>query len=202
MAATTTTLNGSISASVTQLTLTAYTAPTGRSKPLLKVDDELMLIVDASASPTLGVVRGYMGTAAASHKTQAGAVYGRPIDMQTSKGPSQAYPSLSNPTIAGQVQGVTATGATGSTAATITAGSPAFLMVTGTSGAGINLPYPQPGAAYEIQNGTTGVVKIYSVGATINGTTGTTAVSLTATGNLLAFANCVTAGAWLVAGNT
>ena len=202
MSATTTTLSGTITASASTVTLAAYTAPSGRSKPLLKVDDEIMLIVDASNSPTLGVARGYMGTVAIGHRNLAAVQYGRPGDMQTSKGPTQAYPSLSNPYILGQSQGVTATGATGSTAASITAGPPAFLMVTGTSGAGINLPYPQPGASYEIQNGTTGAVNVYCVGATINGTTGTTAFSLTATGNKLAFANCATAGAWLVAGNT
>lgn len=198
MAATTTYVNAAQGASDRTITLNAYTAPSGRAKALVKVDDEIMLITDTTNAPTLGVVRGYMGTAAAAHKLYAAAVYGAPGDMQTYKGPTVGYASVPNAFEPENVQEVTITGATGTTAAPITAQAPAFLNVTGTSGAGLNLPYPQPGWSYTIRNGTTGVCKIYSVGATINGTTGTTAVSLTATGNLTAVAKCSTAGAWYV----
>jgi hypothetical protein len=202
MAATTTTANGAISASSNVVTLTAYTAPAGRAKPILKVDDEIMLITDTSASPTLGVVRGYMGTSAVQHRTQAAIVYGAPQDMQVSKGPSWTSASLVTPAILGLSQEVTCTGTTGTNAANITATSAAFLNVTGTSGAGINLPYPLAGASYVIKNGTTGALLVYSDGASLNGVTGTTGVTIGATGNRLAFANCATAGAWQINGNT
>lgn len=202
MAATTTTVNGAIGASDKTITLTAYTAPSGRAKPLVKIDDEIMLITDVSNAPTLGVVRGYLGTSAVAHSTQAGAVYGAPTDMQVAKGPTHVSASLTTPTVFQYVQEVTATGSTGSTAAIVTVPPCAFLNATGTSGAGINLPVPVAGHSYMVKNNGTGVIKLYSVGATINGTTGTTAFSLTATGNLMAFANCSTAGAWQVAGNT
>lgn len=197
-----TTLNGAVGASDKTVKLAAYTAPSGRAKPLLRVDDEIMLITDNSASPTLGVVRGYMGTVAAAHTTQAGVTYGPPGDLQTSKGPTQANPSVSNPRITFNVQEATATGATGSTAAAVTVPLPAYVNCTGASGAGINLPVPVAGDQAMLRNAMTGVLKIYCVGGTINGTTGTTAVSVTATGNLTAWANCATAGAWYVLGNT
>jgi hypothetical protein len=205
MAATTTTLNGTLTAGQRLVTLTAYTAPSfpGNlgSKVLIKIEDEIMLVTDTTLSPTLGVVRGYMGTVAAAHTTGAAAVYGLPVDMQDSKGISAQYPSLYNPAIIQNTQEVTATGATGTTAANITQVS-AFLNVTGTSGTGLNLPVPVPGNSYIIKNNSTGAVNIFSVGATINGTTGTTAVAVTATGNKFAVANCATAGAWQVYGNT
>lgn len=202
MALTTTTAASATSASASTIKLTAYTAPSGRAKPLLEVDDEIMLIVDTANSPTLGVVRGYMGTLAVAHSLYAGVTYGAPSDFQVSKGSTVGFSSLANPTVAQNVQQITATGATGTTAATITQSSPAFLTVTGASGSGVNLPVPVAGAAYTIINKQTGALLLYSVGATINGTTGTTAFTLTATGNLMAWAFCTTAGAWQVGGNT
>jgi len=205
MASTTTTLNGTLTAGQLQVTLTAYTAPSApgnlNGKILLKIDDEIMLITDTTLSPTLSVVRGYMGSAAAAHTTGAGAVYGLPIDMQTSKGPTHNYPSLYNPAIVQNTQEVTSTGATGSTAATITQVS-AFLNVTGVSGTGLNLPVPIVGNSYIVKNNSTGAINVFCVGGTINGTTGTTAYTVTATGNKFAVANCATAGAWQVYGNT
>ena len=62
----------------------------------------------------------------------------------------------------------------------------------------LNLPIPVVGAYYWVKNQTTGVLKVYSVGATINGTTGTTAISISATGTLTAGFGCSTAGAWQV----
>jgi hypothetical protein len=203
MATVTTTLAGAVSATATKVVLTAYTAPTGRAKPLLRVNDEIMLIADNSLSPTLGVVRGYMGTLAVAHATGEGVEYGKPDDWPiAAHGPTMQSPAVYNPYILSNAQEMTATGATGTTAASITVPSPAFLNVTGTSGAGINLGVPVVGESYTIKNLTTGALKIYAVGATINGTTGTTAFSLTATGNLQVTAYSSTAGAWQVQGNT
>ncbi len=199
----TTTLNGALTASGTQLTLTAYTAPGGRAKPLMRVDDEIMLITNTTNTPTLGVVRGYMGTTAVAHTTQAGVEYNTPDAFSlVSKGPWLSTPTLANPTLYYPTQEVTATGATGSTATAITQPSPAFLNATGTSGTGLNLGVPVVGSSYTIKNNSTGALQIFAVGATINGTTGTTAFTLTATGNKMVFANCATAGAWQIAGNT
>ena len=202
MAATETYINGAVAAGDKTVKLAAYTAPSGRAKPLLRVDDEIMLITDTTSSPTLGVVRGYMGTLAAAHNLYAGVTYGAPNDMQTSKGPTHASPSITLPRVQFNTQEMTATGATGTTAAPVTVPLPAYLNATGASGAGINLPVPVAGDKAMIRNAMTGVLKIYCVGGTINGTTGTTAVSVTATGNLTAWADCATAGAWYVLGNT
>jgi len=203
MATTVTTLSGALSATGTRFVVAAYTAPSGRAKPLARIDDEIVLIADASLSPSLGVVRGYMGTLAVAHETQAAVEYGKPDDFPvTAHGPSFQNPAIYNPYTLANVQEVTITGATGTTAANVINPAPAFLNVTGTSGAGLNLGVPSAGEAYTIKNNTTGVCKVYCVGGTINGTTGTTAFSLTATGNLMAFAFCSTAGAWQIAGNT
>ena len=99
-----------------------------------------------------------------------------------------------------------ATGSTGSSAAAAPSVYPAFVncTATGVSGAGINLPTGAcvTGAFYTIFNQMTGVLNIYGVGATINGTTGTTPFALSATGNRMAIACVTTAGAWLIRGNT
>lgn len=112
--------------------------------------------------------------------------------------------SITTPTILFTSANVTATGSTGSDAAGLSAITPVIVTATGVSGAGVNLPTGAAvvGACYIIHNKMTGVLKIYSTGATINGTTGTTAFSLTATGNLQATAICTVAGAWSIAGNT
>ena len=104
----------------------------------------------------------------------------------------------------GTAQSVTITGATGTSAAQIPAGAawPLVIAATGTSGAGVNLPVGTGGEIFALYNLTTGVCKIYSVGATINGTTGTTAVSLTATGNKSVVGFCYGAGVWAVVFNT
>jgi hypothetical protein len=111
---------------------------------------------------------------------------------------------LATPTITFNPVQVTATGATGSAAASLGSAYPAVCSCTGASGAGVNLPTGAcvPGAVYVIKNKMTGALAVYSVGATINGTTGTTAYSVTATGNLTALAYCVNAGAWEVQFNT
>lgn len=204
MATTVTYINSALSDSAKFVTLNAYTAPSGRPKPLVRFDDEICLITDTSASPTLGIVRGYMGTKAVAHELYAAAEYGSPNDFPVvSKGPTHNNPTLSNPTVYSNVQEITSTGATGTTAALITAPSSAFLNTTGATGTGINLGVPSLGESYTIKNNSsTGALNIFSVGATINGTTGTTAFVLTATGNRMAFAFCSTAGAWQIGGNT
>lgn len=98
---------------------------------------------------------------------------------------------------------ITATGATGSAAADSGILVPAILNVTGTSGAGINLNTGcVAGTELTIHNAMTGALNIYSVGGTINGTTGTTAVSLTATGNKTINIYNTAAGTWVAYGNT
>jgi len=189
MALTTTTLSGAVAAGTgaglvnTTLTLAAHTTPSGipPQKEWLIVDAEIMLVTDTTLSPTLAVVRGYAGTQALAHSNLAAVQYGLASDFsayqgQQTPGPGAYY--LAGKTTA---QEVTATGATGSTAAAITGYSAGFLNCTGTSGAGINLPVPQVGDEWAINNKTTGALNVYSVGATINGTTGTTAYAITAT---------------------
>jgi hypothetical protein len=206
MATTKTYLSGDVATGAQTVGLNAYTAPTwaGNLSPNvhLRVEDEIMLVVDTSNAPTIGVVRGYMGTAAIAHKANTPLEYGLPSDFPVAKGPTFLNASLTTPFIQEASAEITATGATGTTAAMIVTSAGGFLNCTGTSGTGINLGYPQPGYSYVIKNNSTGVLKIYSVNATINGTTGTTAFSLTATGNLTATAACATAGAWQIFGNT
>lgn len=76
MATSNTTLNGAITAAATQITLTAYTAPTGNGARLVRVDGEDMRVTDETNSPTLQVVRGYNGTVAVAHNTLAPVAYG------------------------------------------------------------------------------------------------------------------------------
>ena len=101
-------------------------------------------------------------------------------------------------------QDITATGATGTTGYQLSAVVPSVVNATGASGAGINLVSTScvPGAVVIIRNAMTGALNVYSVGATINGTTGTTAVAITATGNRTAIAFAASAGAWYLTFNT
>lgn len=200
MAITTTTLNGTITASATLVTLTAFTNPqTGAIGPqtlLQFTSGERCLVTDASLTPTLQVVRGYDGTLAVAHTTGEGIQYGLNSEPLWPVAAPIIVPTTSLFNM--NAQEVTQTGATGSTAATVTPSAMAFLNVTGTSGAGLNLPVPRVGDFYMVRNGTTGTCLVYSVGATINGTTGTTAVTISATGTLTAGFACATAGAWRV----
>lgn len=203
MSLTTTYLNGAVTATASTVTLNAYTAPTVAaiaSKPWLQVDSEFMLITDSTNSPTLSVVRGYWGSQAVSHKTSAPVKYGLPADFPAYAPAGPA--ALTTPTIIENALDVTATGATGSTAAPITIPAPGVITATGASGAGINLPYATAGAEYQIKNMMTGVLKVYSLQATINGNSGATGYSITATGNLTALAFCTVAGAWQIGLNT
>ena len=201
--ATTTTLNGAISASTTQVTLTAFTNPsTGQisAKTMLWfTTGEKMLVTDASLSPSLQVVRGYEGTEAVAHSTLEAVQYALVSDSAFTEANTYiGQHDIQKPSLYRlQTQEVTATGTTGSTAANVTAGPLGMINSTGATDAGINLWVPAAGDAIFVHNdSTTGAVKIYSIGATINGTTGTTALSITATGNKGAMFGCTTAGAW------
>lgn len=202
MALTTTFLNSAAGASDRQIVLSAFTnpasGPIGPGTLLAFATGERCLVTDVSASPTLGVVRGYSGTLAVAHNLYEGITYGLSNDS------AWPGPVLTNSTaVVNQIQNyntqeITITGATGTTAAVVTVPAPAYLNATGTSGAGINLPVPTVGMNYWVKNLTTGDCKIYCVGGTINGTTGTTAVTISTTGNKGEAFWCSTAGAWQV----
>ncbi len=201
--ATTTTLNGTITAAATQITLTAFTNPaTGNvsAKTLIVMaTGEKMLVTDASLSPTLQVVRGYEGTAAAAHTTAEGVLYGLMGDTSfTEANTYVGQHAVDVPsTILFNAVEITATGVTGTDAAVLTAQPFAIVNSTGATDAGVNLWVPTVGQAVVVHNdSTTGAVKVYSVGGTIDGTTGTTAVSITTTGSKGAMFACATAGAW------
>lgn len=201
--ATTTTLAATVATGAQFIKLTAFTNPSSGGigpKTLLQfATGERCLVTDVTNSPTLGVVRGYGGTPAAAHTVNEGVFYGLANDSAFTTAPAQQIPQ---PVLSNNAQEITATGATGSDAAIVTIPAPGFFSVTGASGAGINLPIPVVGAHYEFQNKMTGAFNLYCVGGSINGTTGTTAYAVTTTGNDLAIANCSTAGAWSIAGNT
>lgn len=145
--------------------------------------------------------------------SSAGGVF-LPGDPPPSTGQVLTTPTITSPTITGGTFSggtmpftgldVTATGATGSAAASLGSAYPALATCTGASGAGVNLPTGAcvPGAFYVLKNMMTGALNVYSVGATINGTTGTTAYAITTTGNKTAIAYCTVAGAWQVGLNT
>lgn len=110
--------------------------------------------------------------------------------------------TITTPSLSFTAGDLTATGSTGTDALNVGSVFPAAYSVTGTSGMGINLPTGTAGAFAIFRNMTTGVVKVYAVGATMNGVTGTTAISVTATGNKTVWAFATAAGAWFVGGNT
>lgn len=197
MAATNTKLSGTITSGANLITLAAYTAPTGTSavgpKPMGRfASGEYFSINDASLSPTLLVTRGWFGSTAVAHTTGEGISYGLPSDF-----PAEAPRTFSQMVQTWNTQEVTATGTTGSNAAAIIIPSPGFINTTGASDAGINLPIPIVGDYYVVKNSaTTGAVKVYCVGGTINTISGATGVTITQTGDLGAGFLCATAGVW------
>lgn len=201
MALTTTFLNSAAAVGDTKIVLSAFTNPStgpiGPGTMLAFATGERCLVTDVTASPTLGVVRGWLGTKAVAHNLYEGITYGLTNDAAWPAG--VVTNNIIGAIVPVNTQEITATGATGTTAAVVTVPFPAYLNATGTSGAGINLPVPTVGMEYWVKNLTTGALKVYSVGATINGTTGTTAVTISATGNLAEAFWCSTAGAWQVA---
>lgn len=198
MALTTTYLSGAVSASANTAALHAFTNPAQvgiTAKTLLRfATGEYCLVTGNPASTTVALVRGYFGSAAVAHSAYEGVQYGLASDP--------AWPAAAAVTV--QVapvsivnaQEVTLAGSTGTDAAQVTVPSPAILNCSGASGAGLNLPVPSVGAQYTITNSSSGTLKIYCVGGSINGTTGTTAVSLTTTGTSGSQFFCATAGAW------
>ncbi len=198
MSLTTTYVSGAVAAGATKIKLNAFTNPsTGGIGPntwLQFATGEYCLVTDATNSPTLEVVRGYRGTSAVAHSLYEGVKYGLSSDAGWS--PAAAIVAQVAPVTITNAQEVTLTGTTGTEAAVVTTPWPAFLNCSGVSGGGVNLPVPVVGAQYVVRNSSSGTLKVYSVGAQLNGTTGTTAVSITTTGTAGDIFWCATAGAW------
>jgi len=198
MALTTTYITGAVTATQTTITVNAYTAPSvgaiGPVKMLRFVTGEYCLISDDSNSPTLAVVRGWNGSRAVAHTAYEGVQYALANDAAWPAAPASNVQIA--PVTITNAQEVTLTGSTGTDAAVVTAPWPAILNCSGASGAGVNLPYPAVGAQYVVKNSSSGTMKIYCVGGSINGTTGTTAVTMTTTGATGDLFWCATAGAW------
>ena len=128
----------------------------------------------------------------------AGGAFLPNYDIQFSGQVNTLFPFVTLPFTSGDI---TATGTTGTTATALPAGYPAVVTVTGASGAGVALQTGSAvtGAFYLVKNMMTGALNIYAVGGTIDGTTGTTALALTATGNKTIIIFCTVAGAWRTA---
>lgn len=110
MSLTVTSLNGAVTQGATQVRLTAFTNPSSGgigARTLLLVDDEQMLVTDASLSPVVQVARGYNGTLATAHGTLAPVTYGLTSDFTQTVGavaPAPAYSygadaTITNPTV-------------------------------------------------------------------------------------------------------
>lgn len=198
MSLSTTYVTGATSASTTLITLDAYTAPSsgaiGPVKVLRFATGEYCLIADDTNAPTLSVVRGWNGSRAVAHSAYEGVQYGLANDSAWPAAPAQNVQIA--PVTITNAQEVTITGTTGTDAAVVTAPWPAVLNLSGASGAGVNLPVPSVGAQYVVKNSGSGTSKVYCVGGSINGTTGTTAVSITTTGTAGDIFWCATSGAW------
>lgn len=87
MALTVTSLNGAVTASQRQVTLTAFTNPSVgamSADTMLQVDGEAMRVTDATYTPTLAVTRGdciNTATLAVAHNTLAPVIYGLTTDF-------------------------------------------------------------------------------------------------------------------------
>lgn len=113
--------------------------------------------------------------------------------------------TITTPTMSWTSANVTSTGTGATDATALSAVYPQFAVVsTGATGSGVSLPSAAAvtGALYIISNQVAATLRIYSSGATINGTTGTTAFTLTNTGNKQVTIMCAVAGAWIASGNT
>ncbi len=204
MAYTRTTLSAAVAVTDTSIVIASATSVAIGNR--LIIDQEEMTVTKGyvSASTTVPVSRGQNGTITAAHASGAGVAQGiGAADWPDPSGQQQLVSPPREVALERSID-VTATGATGSTAAALPAVTPCIVVATGVSGAGINIPTgaAMPGARYLIKNATTGALSIYAVGSTINGTTGTTAFALTATGNLGVNIVCVEAGIWQAFGNT
>ncbi len=197
MALTTTYVSGAVGASDPVINVNAFTNPStpGISyKVWGRFATGEYVLITGNTSTALNVVRGYNGSRAVAHSVREGFQYGLVNDA--------AWPAAAAtvqqvaPVAIINAQEVTLTGTTGTDAAIVTAPSPAILNCSGASGAGVNLPVPTVGMSYVVKNTSSGTMKIYCVGGSLNGTTGTTAVSMTTTGTLGDQWFCATAGAW------
>ena len=197
MALTTTYISGAVAAGDQVINVNAFTSPALvgiTPKTVLRFATGEYCLVTGNSSTALSVVRGYLGSRAVAHSTYEGVQYGLANDTAW-PATSAAVPQIAPVQIV-NAQEVTLTGTTGTDAAVVTVPSPAILNCSGASGAGVNLPVPVVGQSYVIKNSSSGTMKVYCVGGSLNGTTGTTAVSLTTTGTLGDQFFCATAGAW------
>jgi hypothetical protein len=197
MALTTVYSTGALSASATNITLSAFTNPsTGRPKTILRFATGEYCLITGSVGTTVQVVRGYLGSMAVAHSALEGVQYGLTSDTAWPPAAAPVVQAGVAPVTITNAQEVTLTGSTGTDAAVVTTPWPAILNCSGASGAGLNLPVPVVGAQYVIKNSSSGTMKAYCVGGSINGTTGTTAITITTTGALGDILWCATAGAW------
>jgi len=197
MALSTTYAAGAVAASAKYATLNAFTNPASAGigpNTIGRFATGEYVLITGAVGTTVEMVRGYMGSAAKAHSLYEGFQYGLVSDPLW---PAAAAPvDVIAPVTITNAQEVTLTGTTGTDAAVVVTPSPAILNCSGTSGAGVNLPVPTVGMSYVVKNTSSGTMKVYCVGGSINGTTGTTAVSLTTTGTLGDQFFCATAGAW------
>lgn len=197
MALTTTYVSGTTALGAAVLNVNAYTSPAlaGMSPKIMgRFATGEYVLITGNNSTALNVVRGYNGSAAVAHSQYEGFTYGLAND--TAWPAAAAVVQQIAPVTVTNAQEVTLTGTTGTDAAIVTAPPGAILNCSGASGAGVNLPIPTVGMTYAVKNTSSGTMKIYCVGGSINGTTGTTAVSLTTTGTVGDIFWCATAGAW------
>ncbi len=200
MALTTTYISGAVGASDQNVSLAAFTSPAlvGISPKVIgRFATGEYVNITGNSSTTIFVQRGTMGSATAAHSAREGFQYGLVNDPAW---PSEAAAvAIVAPVLITNAQEVTLTGTTGTDAGVVVVPSPAILNCSGASGAGVNLPVPKVGQSYVVKNSSSGTMKIYCVGGSINGTTGTTAVTITTTGALGDQFFCATAGAWQTA---
>ncbi len=198
MALTTTYASGAVAADSKTVGVAAYTSPISAGispKAIGRFATGEYVLITAAVGTALSVVRGYMGSTPIAHSAYEGFQYGLTSDQSWPD--TNAVVQIVAPVTKTNAQEVTITGSTGTDAAVVTAPPGAILNCSGASGAGINLPVPAVGMSYVVKNSSSGTMKIYCVGGSINGTTGTTAVTMTTTGATGDLFWCSTAGAWL-----
>lgn len=111
--------------------------------------------------------------------------------------------TITTPTLPITTALLTATGSTGGNGGVMPTVYPAAVIITGATGSGVDLLTGPVGQLFYLQNLAAASMRIYCVGGTINGTTGTTAYVITNTGNKAAIAVLTSAtGAWFIGGNT
>ena len=204
MAYTTTTLSAACGITDTTISLTSLTSVVIGNRII--VDQEEMQVAKGfiSGANPVPVLRGQNGTSTAAHASGAAVAQGiGAADFLSPAGTGRPVDPLRIVNIENSAV-VTATGATGTTATLLSPVTPQLVLVAGVSGAGIQVPTgaAMPGNWYLIKHSSTGAINIYAIGGTINGTTGTTAAGITATGNKTGLLWCAAAGAWELSFNT